>query len=394
MKKILIVNKSFQLGGIQSALRNMLNVLAEEDVKVDLMIFNDRNKEKENLPKNVRLISPCIPVKTMGMSLKDAIHTKNPIIIVLKTVFAIWSKIFGNTIPIAVALMFQKKLCGYDYALAYHHETKTNTTVSGFVRFILKKCDAKEKIGWIHTDFKAAGLNTEKNRKLYAKLDRIICVSKAVMKSFTDCYPELSLKCDYCYNCISTEEIKEKSNKKPDFHLQKENGRVCFFSACRLSAEKGIERTIGAMMPLIKEGYSFKWYIAGDGILFNKISKKIKQNKLEDIIILMDYQENPYPYMTKCDWFLLPSFHEAFPMVAIEALTLGTPVFATEMPAMRELIDENNGYICDNTTEGIEKGLRHILMDNAVLPKNVGLKKEMKNSSLKLKQIFKTRINV
>ena len=42
MKKILIVNKSFELGGIQSALRNMLSVLSDTDAQIDLMIFNDK----------------------------------------------------------------------------------------------------------------------------------------------------------------------------------------------------------------------------------------------------------------------------------------------------------------------------------------------------------------
>lgn len=388
MKKILIVNKSFELGGIQSALKNMIDMLSKEDVQIDLMIFNGNNKEKNNFPQNVKLLEPCLPVKTMGMTLTDAVNSKNPLILILKVLFTIWSKIFGNRLPISFALMFQKKLTGYDYAVAYHHETGLKTTVSGFVRFILKKCDAEVKLGWIHSDFKATGLNTKQNRKLYNELDRIICVSKATLNSFLECFPELSEKSSYCYNCIPTDRIKKKSDEPVDFDMKKEPGETIFFSACRLSEEKGIERTIDAFIALAKEGFSFKWYIAGTGILFESITKKIQDNHIKNKIILMGYHQNPYPYMKKSDWLLLPSFHETFSMVAAESIILGTPVFATEMPVTKELIDDFNGYVCENSAKGIQNGLRHILTNKTNKYLNIKLKKDVEKTTERLKGIF------
>lgn len=388
MKKILIVNKSFTLGGIQSALNNMIDVLSKENVQIDLMVFNGRHKEKNKFPQNVKLLEPCLPVKTMGMTLTDAVHAKNPLLLILKVLFTVWSKIFGNALPIALALMFQKKLTGYDYAVAYHHETGMKTTVTGFVRFILKKCDAKVKIGWIHSDFKATGLNTKQNRRLYSKLDKIICVSKATLHSFVECFPELSERCDYCYNCIPIDSIKKKADEPGALEIKKEPGEMVFFSACRLSQEKGIERTIDVMLPLWEEGLSFKWYIAGTGTLLEAISNKIKANHLENKIILMGYQQNPYPYMQQSDWFLLPSFHETFSMVAAESIVLGTPVFATDMPVTRELITEDNGYICENSLEGIRNGLKYILSNKDTLRTTVKLSKEIEDAPKALKGVL------
>lgn len=386
MKKILIVNKSFELGGIQSALANMLKVFSDTDVQIDLMVFNNSGENKKNIPDYVNILTPCLPVKTMGMTLRDALDTKNILIILFKVLSTYWSKLFNNTIPISFALMFQKKLTGYDYAVAYHHETSPHTTVTGFVQFILKKCDARTKIGWVHSDFKETGLNTEQNRKIYRQVDKIICVSKATMHSFTSCYPELAEKCDYCYNFLPIDKIKMMAEEKSCQELTRENDETIFFSACRLAKEKGIERTIDAMIPLWKNNLKFKWYIAGAGIEKDNIMNKIRENGLEEKVILLGYQENPYPYMKMCDWFLLSSYHETFSMVAAESIILGTPVLATDIPVAKELINNESGYICENSTEGIRRALKEIVLNKPIKPGV--LNEEVAKTSMKMKGIF------
>ena len=264
------------------------------------------------------------------------------------------------------------------------HETNKKTMVSGFVRFILKKCDSDVKMGWIHSDFVATGLGTKQNRKIYSQLDKIICVSKATKTSFLSLFPELESKCDYCYNYLPVDEIRKKSLSE-SISFGCDEG-VVFFSACRFVAEKGIERTIMAMLPLWKEGLKFKWYIAGNGIEYAKIEHLIHNYNIHDKVILLGYKENPYPYMKAADWFLLSSYHETFSMVAAESMIVGTPVLATDLPVVRELIDENSGYICHNSVEGIKDAIKDIVSQKKSI--KVQLRENLVNSKGQFERIF------
>lgn len=360
-KRILFVNKSFELGGIQTALKNMLFTLSPDKYTIDLLVFNDLKYEKTILPDYVNIIKCSLLVQTLGMTFSDVLKSKNIIQIIFKFVSTIWAKIFGNSLPVKFALLFQNKLVGYDYAVAYHHEVRSTTMVSGFVRFVLNKVEAKSKIGWIHSDFIATGINTKQNYKIYSKLDKIISVSRATMDSFVASYPSLKDKCSFCYNVLPSEDILLKSNEKSRIDISSKNGEVVFFSACRLVEEKGILRTLNVMKKLAAQKLSFKWYIAGDGKLKKEIVDTINAYNLCDHVLLLGYISNIYPYIKQCDWLLLPSFHETFSISAAEALILKTPVLATDIPVVRELINDDSGHICDNSEAGIEQGLKYVI---------------------------------
>jgi len=84
--------------------------------------------------------------------------------------------------------------------------------------------------------------------------------------------------------------------------------------------------------------------IIGFGPLRDKLEKLIKKKNLEDDIILLGLQENPYKYMAKSDIFVLPSILEGFPNVLLEALACGTPIISTNCESGPYEILDNNRY--------------------------------------------------
>ena len=105
-------------------------------------------------------------------------------------------------------MLFQKKLKGYDVAIAFHQEDSPKATVSGFYRFVYKKTDAKVKLGWIHYVKDAVSFNDNKNLKYMKKMDKLVCVSKSTANNFAMWHPEIAGKIDYCYNFHEIEKIK------------------------------------------------------------------------------------------------------------------------------------------------------------------------------------------
>jgi glycosyltransferase involved in cell wall biosynthesis len=68
------------------------------------------------------------------------------------------------------------------------------------------------------------------------------------------------------------------------------------------------------------------------------------------------------------DLFVLPSFEEAFGMVAIESMAYGTPVLVSrKVPIWREVISDNAGEIIELNPESIAKGIEKCIIDRILL---------------------------
>lgn len=360
-KRILLINTFFKVGGIQSSLINMANELCE-DYQVDLLLYYPEGPLKDRLDSKVNIIQPSWALKALGMSVSEAIKSKNLLIILFKIWGSVWARVFDNRLPIWLASKLQPKLKGYDLAVAFRQEAQKKVLSSGFVRVLTRCVDAKYKFAWIHYDALKINNDNDFNNKYYAKADKVIGVSRSVVKSFETLNSNLEGKTDYCYNFLDYKKIIEKSNEKQD--VKYPDDKFICFSACRLSEEKGLIRGIEAFAPALRKHRDVLWYIAGDGPERENIESAIKAENLEGRIILLGNQSNPYPYMKNADLYLSLSFHEAAPMVYMEAKALHVPVFSTETSSSYEMLKDGvEDFICKNSEEGIRIKFNEVLND-------------------------------
>lgn len=361
MRKILLVNKSFELGGIQSSMVNMANELSK-DYEVHLFIYNPVGVMKDRLNDRVKVLETTWRFQCMGMSLRNVIRTKKAKMIVFRFFAAIWSRLFNNKLPINMAIKHHPKLEGYDLAIAYHQEQRKKTAVSGFVRVVDRCVEAQTKAAWLHFDSNTLDLDSQYNNRFYQKMDKLVFVSKSLMENFAKKYSDFCGKVDYCYNFLVYDLIREKSKEQQKVVFPEEKF-VCF-SACRLTSEKALVRAITALAPVLEEHNEVVWYIAGDGVEKEQIEIAIKEHGLENQVFLIGNQSNPYPYILNADLVLNVSYHEAAPMIFLESKTLGTPVFATRTSSADELLnDKEDSFVCENSAEGIH-GLFSWLLEN------------------------------
>ena len=351
MKKILLVNKSFAVGGIQSSMINMANELSKY-YEVHLFIYNPYGVMRDRVNENVKILEPSWRFRCLGMSLKETLKTKKIKFIVFRLFATVWSKMFENRLPIAIAIKNQPKMLGYDLAISYHQEQRKKSVTSGFSRVVDGCVDAKRKVAWQHFDSSIVDMDSRFNNQFYQKMDKIVCVSRSLKEIFSNVHPELSDKVDHCYNFMLYDLIKEKAMEKQEVEYPKDKF-VCF-SACRLAGVKALVRGISALSKVMKEHKEVVWYIAGDGPERSNIEKAIISDGMEQQIILIGYQSNPYPYIKHADLLLNVSYHEAAPMVFLESKALGTPVFATRTSSVSDLLDDKyDSFVCENSESGI-----------------------------------------
>lgn len=93
--------------------------------------------------------------------------------------------------------------------------------------------------------------------------------------------------------------------------------------------------------------------ILGDGPLFDEMQEYIVENGLEDIVSLEGWVEREHvsEHLNEMKLLVMPSKTEGLPMAMLQAMACGTPVLASEVGAIPDMINEgNNGFLLSNTT--------------------------------------------
>jgi len=105
--------------------------------------------------------------------------------------------------------------------------------------------------------------------------------------------------------------------------------------------------------------------IGGDGHLKNSIQSVLQEEKLTDYVDLPGWVSNEnYPkYLNQLRLLVLSSYTEGLPYTILEAMTCGTPVLATPVGAIPDIIiDGKTGFIMeDNLPECIAENVSRAL---------------------------------
>ena len=133
----------------------------------------------------------------------------------------------------------------------------------------------------------------------------------------------------------------------------------------RLEEGKGAMNFVKAIPLILKARSDLEFLIGGDGRLFNKIKKKMKNNGLYNKVKLtgwIPHDELP-DYLNELKLLVFPSYSEGLPNIVSESMACGTPVLATPVGGVPDLIkDEETGFIIeDNTPECIAENVTRAL---------------------------------
>ena len=105
-KRILLINKSFAVGGIQSSILNLINE-TKDDYNIDVCVFYNDGQLKDRLPEGINIIQVNKLLQLHGMSVKDS-RKKGIFTYLFRIFLGLFSKIFTNKLFLNVALFFQK----------------------------------------------------------------------------------------------------------------------------------------------------------------------------------------------------------------------------------------------------------------------------------------------
>ena len=121
----------------------------------------------------------------------------------------------------------------------------------------------------------------------------------------------------------------------------------------RFSEEKGILNLINAIPQILSIRDDIKFILIGDGTVRSKIEKFLSDNKLYDTVKIEGWvSHDKLPdYLNELKLIVLPSYTEGLPNVLLEAMACNTPVLATSIGAIPDIIkDDENGFLMENNS--------------------------------------------
>lgn len=310
------------------------------------------------VPPEVRIAEVGGLFKYLGMSQGECSSKKDKLI---RGFFAAIARSIGFkwSIKLMHVLGRKKEITGYDAAISYLHCAMPNSFYGGVAEYVQYYVKAKKRVCYIHCDYINSGTETPYSKSVYMKYDTIIGVSKSVAEQFVRAIPQMKEKTVAIYNPINVEKIKNDAQKDP---YRYDGNYVNCLTVARLSSEKGVDRFVRVLDKLNSD--RVRYYVVGDGKEHQSIETLIQDKGLDGRVFLLGEQDNPYRYMINADMLVVPSYHEAAPVVFQEAQVLGLPVFTTNTLSANEMVSDRYGMVVENSEEAMIKGMQKIISDD------------------------------
>lgn len=120
---------------------------------------------------------------------------------------------------------------------------------------------------------------------------------------------------------------------------------------------------------------SIHYGICGDGFYREKMAEQIRQMGLERHVTMFGYCLDVREYVAMADVVVFPSRREGLGMAALEALSMGIPVVASDNRGTREYMQPGvNGYICDcDDVDGYARNITRILQMSRAEREELGI---------------------
>ena len=353
MKKILFVANTLQVGGAEKILLNVVRNIDKTKFEVTVLALVEYGILVDEIKKieGVKYIGGF-----KGLFGKTKLN-KNSILYNLE------NKIMNCKLKKYTKKIREDSDKLYNRFIKEKYDVEIAFLEGRVSKFLSKSTNNKsKKISWIHTDITDIGpenfTSEEDEIECYKKFDKIVCVSNGVRDIFTK---KIGIADNVFVqmNPIDSNNILKLSEESIQLNKTKDDLVLC--AVGRLEKVKGLDRLLRVHKRLLDEGIGHKIWIVGDGKQKLELQEYIKQNNLEDTVILVGYDKNPYKYMKNADIYICTSLVEGLSSTVIEAVILEKIILTTDCPGMKEILGENNALIVQNDEEGIYNGLKQLL---------------------------------
>ncbi len=346
--KILFRHRSMEMGGVEKVMLSLLQNLDQNKFELTVILNLNQGELKDEFPAHVRKVFLTDGKEDFSQNKFiqkiQLFKRKNKLEKLRKNPEIIDDQYLKEEFDIEIAMTYN------DFESVLNSSNKNS-----------------KKIGWFHSEINVPKLQPLVPAILehFPKFDHMIYCSEKIQKIMHQFYPHLQYPNEsVIINAIPIDEIKRKAEE----NISEFPNSPVFISVGRLHTRKGYHKLMEAHAQLLKEGFPHSVIIIGDGEeLPNLLIQQSKLN-VEKTFIFEGNKMNPYPYLKKADFFIMPSESEAWPLVIAEALILQKPIIATKVGDVETMIkDRKTGYLIDFKTNEIYTAMKEFLTNEKLV---------------------------
>ena len=118
-----------------------------------------------------------------------------------------------------------------------------------------------------------------------------------------------------------------------------ETSTITIGTVCHLIERKGVQYLLQAAARILRRFPQVKLLIVGDGPLRQSLENLAAEHGIEDKVCFRGFQECVQAELEKMDIFVMASLEEALGVAILEAMAAGTPVVATNVGGIPEIVE-------------------------------------------------------
>ena len=193
----------------------------------------------------------------------------------------------------------------------------------------------------------------------YRKSKKIITVSEKTLEALKAFRPRHADKITAIHNIVDISSVIRKSKEQPNTAFPED----CFnlVSCGRLTEAKGYDWAIQVMDILLKKGLTdLHWWIVGGGPDETALKQQAAKAGIDQHFHFLGMQSNPFPYIAAADLYVQPSRYENYSVVILEAMALCKPILATFPAVETQIRNGENGLLCEADPESIAAAIEYL----------------------------------
>lgn len=200
---------------------------------------------------------------------------------------------------------------------------------------------------------------------VYRRVQAIVVASQGLARELVAEYPFTAGKIRVIPNPVDLDRMRPPADFGRDGWRQRleiaPTDTALTFVALGHFERKGLPILLEALTRI--EGRRPKLVVVGGTVdLVKAYRTRVRQARLDDTVVFVGQQQDVRPYLWAADAFVLPSFYEVFPLVALEAAAASLPLIVTPLYGVEEFVRSGeHGLVVERSPDGMAAGVSAFL---------------------------------